>query len=408
MSAASEAAISKNQEGVLRRALDTLLVTFDGELEARYLKHAHRRARELITHSVYLLGLLYLLVVLPVVILVDTAEIVAWRNYGVYPIAVALLALWCSTRLSWLKPHTIGVMYLALCLSLTGTVLGAIRFDGLLPGQISAFETIYILIIGFSILRLPPRQTLISCLVALAAALLIALFRQLALPLLSMLLYFVIPLIICALNGYTLDVSARRNFANNLLLESESSQLSRWREQAEKDTLRQQQLNLFLERIAGNLTPAQLLERVLGYLIEQIGAKAGAAYTLDDQELVRQAGWGLNATASERRRFPCDETLLGAALKQKLLIQQHSVPEGYLDLEVGEGKRKPATLLLWPIHQGEFALGIVEIASSQPFSPADEALLNELHRPLAFALQSAQRRQQFLDRMEPQEQTAQA
>mgnify|MGYP000100176995 CR=1 FL=1 len=32
MPAASEAAISKNQEGVLRSALDSLLVTFDGEL----------------------------------------------------------------------------------------------------------------------------------------------------------------------------------------------------------------------------------------------------------------------------------------------------------------------------------------------------------------------------------------
>ena len=135
-------------------------------------------------------------------------------------------------------------MYLALGIALAGTLLGAIRFHGLFPGQISAFETIYILIIGFSILRLPPRQTLTSCLCALAAALLVALLRQLPLPLLSMLLYFAIPLLICTLNGYILDISARRNFANNLLLESESAQLARWREQAERDTLRQQQRNV--------------------------------------------------------------------------------------------------------------------------------------------------------------------
>ena len=35
MPAASEAAISKSQEAVLRNALDSLLVTFDGDLEAR-------------------------------------------------------------------------------------------------------------------------------------------------------------------------------------------------------------------------------------------------------------------------------------------------------------------------------------------------------------------------------------
>jgi hypothetical protein len=48
------------------------------------------------------------------------------------------------------------------------------------------------------------------------------------------------------------------------------------------------------------------------------------------------------------------------------------------------------------------------VAGSQPFSTADEALLNELHRPLAFALQSAQRRQQFLSRLDEQDNTAQA
>lgn len=405
---AAQAAISKDQESVLRSAMQTMLVTFDGELEKRYLEHAHQRARYLINHSVYLLGLLYLLVVLPVVLLVDTPDIVSWRNYGVYPIAVALIALWCSTRLPALRPYTIAVMYLAVTLSLTGTLLGAIRFDGLFPGQISAFETIYVLIIAFSILRLPPRQTLTSCLCALAAALMIALLRQLPLPLLPMLLYFAIPLIICAINGYTLDVSARRNFANNLLLESESAQLSRWRAQAEKDTLRQQQLNLFLERIAGNLTPGELLERVLGYLIEQIDGKVAAAYTLENEELVRQAGWGLSAAATGRNRLARDESLLGAALNQKLLIQQHSVPQGYLDLEVGEGKRLPGVVLLWPIHQGDSPLGIVEIAGTRPFSAADEALLNELHRPLAFALQSAQRRQHFLERMHSQERNAQA
>ena len=261
MPAASEAAISKSQEAVLRNALDSLLVTFDGDLEARYRQHAHSRARDLISHSVYLLGLLYLVVVVPVMLLVDTAEMVAWRNYGVYPIAVALVALWCSTRLSWLKPHTVLVLYLALGLALTGTLLGAIRFDGLFPGQISAFETIYILIIGFSILRLPPRQTLTSCLCALAAALLVALLRQLPLPLLSMLLYFAIPLLICTLNGYILDISARRNFANNLLLESESAQLARWREQAERDTLRQQQLNLFPPRNCWNGCSATSLNK---------------------------------------------------------------------------------------------------------------------------------------------------
>ncbi|EDX90377.1 GAF domain-containing protein [Alcanivorax sp. DG881] len=389
--------LDQQQEGILRNALNTFLVQFDRALERRYGEHAHQRARDLINRSVYLLMGLYLLVVLPVIMLVKTPEMAAWRSYGVYPIAVALIGLWCCTRLSWLRPHAIGVMYLALGLSLSGTVLGAIRFDGSFPGQISSFETIYLLIIGFSILRLPPRQTLIACTLAAVVAFAISLLMRLELPLLLVSLSFGIPLIICTLNGYILDISARRNFANNLLLAHESEQLKHWREQAEKDTRRQQQLNTFMEQIAGNLTPTQLLERVLGYLVQQVNAQVGAAYTLEEDTLVRQAGWALNDSAQRRDTLPADEGLLGAALNQRLLMQQHHVPQDYLDLETGQGKRPPGAVLLWPLIQGDHPLGIIEIANTQAFDQEQQTLINELHRPLAFALQSAQRRQQFLD-----------
>jgi K+-sensing histidine kinase KdpD len=389
--------LDQQQEGILRNALSTFLVQFDRALEQRYGEHAHQRARDLINRSVYLLMGLYLLVVLPVIVLVKTPEMAAWRSYGVYPIAAALIGLWCCTRLSWLRPHAIGVMYLALGLSLSGTVLGSIRFNGSFPGQISSFETIYLLIIGFSILRLPPRQTLIACSISAVIAFAISLLMGLTLPLLLVSLSFGIPLIICTLNGYILDISARRNFANNLLLAHESEQLKHWREQAEKDTHRQQQLNTFMEQIAGNLTPTQLLERVLGYLVQQVNAQVGAAYTLEEDTLVRQAGWALNDAAQIRSTLPAGEGLLGAALNQRLLMQQHHVPENYLDLETGQGKRPPGAVLLWPLIQGDHPLGIIEIANTQGFDQEQQTLISELHRPLAFALQSAQRRQQFLD-----------
>ena len=389
--------LDQQQEGILRNALSTFLVQFDRALEQRYGEHAHQRARDLINRSVYLLMGLYLLVVLPVIVLVKTPEMAAWRSYGVYPIAAALIGLWCCTRLSWLRPHAIGVMYLALGLSLSGTVLGSIRFNGSFPGQISSFETIYLLIIGFSILRLPPRQTLIACSISAVIAFAISLLMGLTLPLLLVSLSFGIPLIICTLNGYILDISARRNFANNLLLAHESEQLKHWREQAEKDTHRQQQLNTFMEQIAGNLTPTQLLERVLGYLVQQVNAQVGAAYTLEEDTLVRQAGWALNGAAQIRSTLPAGEGLLGAALNQRLLMQQHHVPENYLDLETGQGKRPPGAVLLWPLIQGDHPLGIIEIANTQGFDQEQQTLISELHRPLAFALQSAQRRQQFLD-----------
>ncbi|MEQ3635316.1 GAF domain-containing protein [Alcanivorax sp.] len=388
--------IDPQQESILRDALNTFMVQFDRDLEQRYKQHSHDRTLDLINRSIYLMLGLYLLVVVPVILIVKTPEMAAWRNYGVYPIAVALVGLWCCTRLDWLRPHAISVMYLALWLSLSGTILGGIRFNSSFPGQVSSFESIYLLIIAFSILRLPPRQTLITAIIAAVFALAISVITALNIHLLLMMLSFSIPLIICTVNGYILDISARRNFANNLLLAHESAQLNRWRAQAEKEANRQQQLNLFMGQIAGNLTPSQLLERVLGYLVQHVGAKIGAAYVLEGTQLVRKASWGLSGEAQAREVVPASEGLLGAALDQRLLIQQHQVPEHYLDLETGQGKSPPGAVLLWPLIQDEHPLGIIEIANTQSFDQEQQTLISELHRPLAYSLQSAQHRQQFL------------
>lgn len=388
--------IDPQQESILRNALNTLLVQFDRDLEKRYQQHADNRTRDLINRSVYLMVGLYLIVVLPVILIVKTPEMTAWRSYGVYPIAVALIGLWCGTHLDRLRPHAIIVMYLGLGLSLSGTILGGIRFNDSFPGQVSSFETIYLLIIGFSILRLPPRQNLITSIIAAVFALTISVIISLDIPVLLMMLSFSIPLIICTVNGYILDVSARRDFANNLLLAHESAQLNRWHRQAEKDAHRQQQLNLFMGQIAGNLTPSQLLERVLDYLVQHVGAKIGAAYVLEGTQLVRKASWGLSGEAQAREVVPASEGLLGAALDQRLLIQQHQVPKHYLDLETGQGKSPPGAVLLWPLIQDEHPLGIIEIANTQSFDQEQQTLISELHRPLAYSLQSAQHRQQFL------------
>ena len=389
--------IDPQQESILRDALNTFMVQFDRDLEQRYKQHSHDRTLDLINRSIYLMLGLYLLVVVPVTLIVKTPEMAAWRNYGVYPIAVALVGLWSCTRLDWLRPYAIIVMYLALWLSLSGTILGGIRFNSSFPGQVSSFESIYLLIIAFSILRLPPRQTLITAIIAAVFALAISVITALNIHLLLIMLSFSIPLMICTVNGYILDISARRNFANNLLLAHESAQLNRWRAQAEKDANRQQQLNLFMGQIAGNLTPSQLLERVLGYLVQHVGAKIGAAYMLEGNQLIRKASWALSGEAQAREVVPSDEGLLVAALNQRLLIQQHQGPKHYLDLETGQGKSPPGAVLLWPLIQGDHPLGIIEIANFEGFDQEQQTLISELHHPLSFSLQSAQHRQHLLD-----------
>ena len=101
---------------------------------------------------------------------------------------------------------------------------------------------------------------------------------------------------------------------------------------------------------------------------------------LEDGDLIQHARWGLNAQAASRQQLKTDESLLGTRW-QKFAAATRGT-EGYLDLEVGEGKRQPGAVLYG--HCIGKPLGIVEVAGSQSFEETDLALLGELHR-LAFA-----------------------
>ncbi|HBU04032.1 MAG TPA: hypothetical protein DEA70_06050, partial [Acidimicrobiaceae bacterium] len=123
---------------------------------------------------------------------------------------------------------------LALMTSLAGTLLGALHLADTFLGQVAAFETIYVLIIGFSILRLPPTRTLFWCLGSLVVALAAALLQRWDVDPVSLMLFYGFPLVVCALNGYMLDASARGSYANNLLLGRESARLRQWRDNADR------------------------------------------------------------------------------------------------------------------------------------------------------------------------------
>ncbi|MDX1803366.1 MAG: GAF domain-containing protein [Alcanivorax sp.] len=389
--------LTETDEAHLREQLDTLLVRFSGRIEQQYKRHAEQRAAAFIVRSFYWLFGLYLLVVVPVMLWVQDPNIVRWRNFGVYPIAIALLLVWCSSRIAELQASVTTWLGLAVMIALTGTLLGAIYLQGSFASTIAGYETIYILIIAFSILRLPPTRTILCCLAALAVAMLLAFFKQAMLSPLDMLLYFAVPLIVCAVTGYMLDTGERRNFAHTLLLEQESLKLTEWKTRAEKDHLRQQQINAFMEQIAGNLSPTMLMERVMGYLVNQSNMLVGAAYEVRGQHLIRLAAWGLDSQAAERTSQSLSEGLLGGALQREKVSQQDPVPAGYLDLETGHGRYQPASLLFWPLYHAGQPVGIVEIASLEGVTTSTQELLGLLHRPLAYALIAAQRRQRFLD-----------
>ncbi|MCU5788687.1 GAF domain-containing protein [Alloalcanivorax marinus] len=395
---AARTVVDARQERDLKRALGTLWVRFPGSLEDDYIHHALRRARKLIGRSLYVLIGLFLVVTLPVLVLVDEPGMAAWRLFGFWPIAGALALLFLAVKVNALNRFMSTLIGLALMISLAGTLLGAIRLADTFLGQVAAFETVYVLIIGFSILRLPPTRTLFWCLGSLVLALTLALILSWDLNPASLLLFYGFPLVVCALNGYMLDASARHSYANNLLLARESERLRQWRDNADREARRQRLLNDFMAHIAGNPRVAVLLDQALGFMIEHTPAVAGAAWRVADDGLHREAARGLSGRDDAERHRERDGLLAGALDAEGDVTLCHDVPAGYLDLETGHSRMRPGQILFLVVRQGDEALGVLELAALSPFDKDARALLESLAPSLAYALVAAMGREDYIRR----------
>ncbi|QJX01589.1 hypothetical protein HML84_02125 [Alcanivorax sp. IO_7] len=74
------------------------------------------------------------------------------------------------------------------------------------------------------------------------------------------------------------------------------------------------------------------------------------------------------------------------------------MPAGYLDLETGQSVIRPGHLLFLTIRQGDEALGVLELASLEPFDQDARTLLEALAAPLAYALVAAMGREDYIRR----------
>ncbi|MCH2555808.1 MAG: GAF domain-containing protein [Alcanivorax sp.] len=395
---AARTVVDARQERDLKRALGTLWVRFPGSLEDDYIHHALRRARKLIGRSLYVLIGLFLLVTLPVLAWVDEPGMAGWRLFGFWPIAGALALLFVAVKVNALNRFISTLIGLALMISLAGTLLGAIRLADTFLGQVAAFETVYVLIIGFSILRLPPTRTLFWCLGSLVLALTLALILGWDVNPASLLLFYGFPLVVCALNGYMLDASARHSYANNLLLAKESERLRQWRDNADREARRQRLLNDFMAHIAGNPRVAVLLDQTLGFMLEHTPAVAGAAWRVADDGLHREAARGLSGQDDGGHHRERDGLLAGALDAEGDVTLCHDVPAGYLDLETGHSRMRPGQILFLTVRQGDEPLAVLELAALSPFDQDARALLESLAPSLAYALVAAMGREDYIRR----------
>ncbi|MFJ8650668.1 HAMP domain-containing protein [Streptomyces sp. NPDC093546] len=108
----------------------------------------------------------------------------------------------------------------------------------------------------------------------------------------------------------------------------------------------------------------------------EIGADEDGSY-----ELVMRGSYGYSA-GSMPTTFRPGETLIGTAAEEKRTIQVN-VPPGYLKISSGLGEASPAYVIVLPVVFEGKVLGVIELASFQPFTQIQRDFLNQLAEMIA-------------------------
>ncbi|MFC5154693.1 HAMP domain-containing protein [Streptomyces amakusaensis] len=134
--------------------------------------------------------------------------------------------------------------------------------------------------------------------------------------------------------------------------------------------------------IMSELTPVVSAQHGAFFLAVQTGGQDVVGGRGDSSyELVMRASYGYSAGLMPTSFRP-GETLIGTAAEEKRTIQVN-VPPGYLKISSGLGEASPAHVIVLPVLFEGKVLGVIELASFQPFTQIQRDFLNQIAEMIA-------------------------
>ncbi|MGW5274706.1 HAMP domain-containing protein [Streptomyces sp. NPDC004044] len=137
--------------------------------------------------------------------------------------------------------------------------------------------------------------------------------------------------------------------------------------------------------IMSELTPVVSAQHGAFFLAVPTGdiEAVGADTDKEGAYVLRMRGSYGYSAGSMPTSFRPGETLIGTAAEEKRTIQVDNVPPGYLKISSGLGEAPPAHVVVLPVLFEGQVLGVIELASFQPFTHIQRDFLNQLAEMIA-------------------------
>ncbi|MFD7665410.1 HAMP domain-containing protein [Streptomyces sp. NPDC059788] len=137
--------------------------------------------------------------------------------------------------------------------------------------------------------------------------------------------------------------------------------------------------------IMSELSPAVSAQHGAFFLAAQPGdsreiGSDGGAPGVYELRLMGSYGYSMGAMPTT---FRPGETLIGTAAEEKRTILVENVPSGYLKIASGLGEAPPANVIVLPVLFEDKVLGVIELASFQPFTQIQKDFLSQIAEMIA-------------------------
>ena len=144
-------------------------------------------------------------------------------------------------------------------------------------------------------------------------------------------------------------------------------------------------LNDLGDLMRGEHEPAEMADKVLGYLVQRVGSSVGAFYLYHEQsdDLAFTAGYALLRGKQLSARLRLGEGLLGQAARERKTICLTQVPSDYMSIGSALGEGVPRNVIAVPLVHGDNLVGALELGTFKAFSDAELEFLERAKEGIA-------------------------
>jgi len=137
-----------------------------------------------------------------------------------------------------------------------------------------------------------------------------------------------------------------------------------------------------------------LSKDIIQNLVKYLNANQGGIFILNDSDpenvyLDLMSAYAYNREKFIKKRIQLGEGLVGGAAVEKYTIHMTELPEEYIEIESGLGGANPSSLLIIPLKLENTVLGVIEIASFNPFKKYEIELVERIGESIASTLSTA-------------------